>query len=56
MTDLVGLVIRPHFASRVRQARQDAANMRATTLVIALTFALLGTSAHANSSDENKYI
>ena len=30
--------------------------MRATTLVIALTFALLGTSAHANSSDENKYI
>ena len=30
--------------------------MRATTLVIALTFALLGTSAHANSSDDNKYI
>ena len=30
--------------------------MRATTLVFALTFALLGTSAHANASDENKYI
>tara|TARA_B100001564_G_scaffold124100_1_gene103626 strand:+ start:154 stop:549 length:396 start_codon:yes stop_codon:yes gene_type:complete len=26
------------------------------TLVVALTFALLGTSAHANASDENKYI
>ena len=31
-------------------------NMRATTLCFALTFALLGASAHANSSDENKYI
>jgi len=31
-------------------------NMRATTLWFALTFALLGTSAHANNSDENKYI
>ena len=30
--------------------------MRATTLVFSLTFALLGTSAHANSSDDNKYI
>jgi len=30
--------------------------MRATTLVFALTFALLGTSAHANAFDENKYI
>ena len=26
------------------------------SLCFALTFALLGTSAHANSSDENKYI
>ena len=30
--------------------------MRATTLCFALTFALLGTSAYANASDENKYI
>ena len=31
-------------------------NMRATSLCFALTFVLLGASAHANSSDENKYI
>ena len=30
--------------------------MRATSLCFALTFVLLGASAHANSSDENKYI
>ena len=31
-------------------------NMRATTFCFALTFALLGASAYANNSDENKYI
>ena len=30
--------------------------MRATSLCFALTFALLVASAHANNSDENKYI
>ena len=50
----MGRYRRPHFASRVRQDKMK--NMRATTLWFALTFALLGTSAHANNSDENKYI
>ena len=31
-------------------------NMRATSLFFALTFVLLGASAYANNSDENKYI
>ena len=31
-------------------------NMRATSLCFALTFVLLGASAYANNSDENKYI
>ena len=30
--------------------------MRATSLFFALTFVLLGASAYANNSDENKYI
>ena len=41
---------------RTHCAVDNRNNMRATTLVFALTFALLGTSANANASDENKYI